>query len=568
MIEHAGDRVLYATESDVPWNRDVDVVVVGSGGAGWAAAIAAAEMGVKVIVLEKSDRIGGTTAQAGGGGNYRASTWLWICNHPWLAALGVEDPRDDAVRYMARLARPNLYRADHPTLGLQHDELNLIQVFYDHGRVAVKGLTASGALDLAPLEHINDYYADLGENATPRGRALYLRNPDGTEGTGADIIASMSAAAGSLGVETRTSLPVRGVVVDETTREVLGVTAGSTAADAALIRAHGGVVFATGGFAHDEDLVRNYLRGPVLGGMAAATNEGDLVRIATAVGARLHCMNEAWFAPIILDQAPNPPSGAFRLPGDSMIVVNLQGERVANEKTAYNEFTRTFFAWDPARAEYRNLPLVMLYDESVSERCRDMPEDAPVAEGGGNPLPRTPLGEPHELTGHSWTELAEQIALHLDKYRDTLPLATLVPDFVDRLTATIERFDDDAATGVDRDFGRGGTTTERARSGAPRPSPCPNPTMHPFRDCGPYYAVILVPGVLDTKGGPAIDGDARLLDLDGRPITGLYGAGNCVSSPAGQAYWAGGTTLGLAVTFGWIAGRHAAQRAAHLGSAN
>ncbi|MBM3676387.1 MAG: FAD-binding protein, partial [Actinobacteria bacterium] len=102
--------------------------------------------------------------------------------------------------------------------------------------------------------------------------------------------------------------------------------------------------------------------------------------------------------------------------------------------------------------------------------------------------------------------------------------------------------------------------TERARSGAPRPEPAPNPTMHPFRGEGPYFAVVLVPGTLDTKGGPEIDPEARVVGLDGEPIPGLYGAGNCVASPAGQAYWAGGTTLGLAVTFGWIAGRNAAAR--------
>ena len=561
MIEHGGERVLYASGDDVPWDHEVDVVVVGSGGAGWAAAVAAATEGAGVLVLEKAARIGGTTAQAGGGETYRASTWLWICNHPWLAELGVTDPRVEALRYMARLARPSLYRADHPTLGLPEPELRLLEAFYDRGREAVTGLSACGALDLRPLVHINDYYADLPENAAPRGRALYLHNPDGSEGTGADIVESMSRTASGLGVETRTACPVRGVVLDESTGAALGVIAGTTAADAVLVRARGGIVFATGGFTHDACLVRGHIRGPVLGGMAATSNQGDLVRIAAAVGARLDCMNEAWFAPIILDQAPVPASGVFRLPGDSMIVVNCSGDRVVNEKTTYNELTRAFFAWDPSRAEYANLPLIMVYDESVSERCRDMPEDAPVAEGGGNPLPRTRLGEPHELVGETWAELEERIEAHLAAHRELLPRATLGAGFAARLEASVARFGTDAAVGVDRDFGRGGTTTERARSGAARPEPCPNPTMHPFREVGPYYAVVLVPGVLDTKGGPSIDPQAHLLDLDGAPIPGLYGAGNCVASPAGQAYWAGGTTLGLAVTFGWIAGREAAARA-------
>ena len=562
MITHAGERVLVARVGEVPWDAHADVVVAGSGGAGWAAAIGAATADAKVLVLEKGERIGGTTAQAGGGETYRASTWLWICDHPWLADLGVVDPRDDALRYMARLARPERYDAEHPTLGLDADEHDLLGVFFDRGKEAVAGLQEAGALDLAPLAHINDYYADLPENLAPRGRALFHRVAGGAEGTGAEIVASLAAAGDRLGVETRVSLPVRALVVDEEGGGVVGVAAGRTGADATLVRATGGLVLAAGGFGANPTLLREFLRGPVLGGMAASTNTGDTILLAIAVGAQLRNLNEAWFAPIVLDQAPSPASGTFRLPGDSMLLVNRYGERAVNEKTTYNEMTRAFFAWDPARAEYPNLPLVMVYDGSVSERCRDLPEDAPVAEGGGNPLPRAPGGEPHELRGETLEELAGVVGAHLARHRRLLPGVTLADNFAERLGQTIERFDRLARAGVDEDFGRGGTTTERARSGPPRPgSTLPNPTMHPFRARGPYFAVVLVPGVLDTKGGPAIDGRARVLDLDGAPIPGLYGAGNAVASPAGQAYWAGGTTLGLAMTFGWIAGRDAARRA-------
>jgi succinate dehydrogenase/fumarate reductase flavoprotein subunit len=294
--------------------------------------------------------------------------------------------------------------------------------------------------------------------------------------------------------------------------------------------------------------------------VASLTHTFDLVLIAAEIGLDLAGMNEAWHVPMVLDHAPAPVSGAFRLPGDSMIVVNTAGRRVVDEKTTYNEMTRACFAWDPARAVYPNLPLVMLYDDDVSRRCRTMPEDVPVAEGGGNPLPPVP-GEGHELVGETWAELAQRISEKLAAYQHVVPGARLDDGFLDTLHETLDRWSRMSESGVDADFGRGGTSTERRRSGPPRQDGMVNPTMHAFAGTGPYYAVVLVPGVLDTKGGPRIDTRARMLRTDGEHVPGLYGAGNAVASPAGQAYWAGGTTLGLAVTFGWIAGVDAAARA-------
>lgn len=571
MIEHAGGRVVFVSPDEVPWDDEADVVVVGSGAAGWSAAIAARRAGAEVLVLEKLEQIGGTTAKAGGecGGEpapgelpQRAGTWLWICDHPWLAELGHTDRRDDALLYLARLAQPMQYNPGSPTLGLPPDDYALLEAFYDRGKQVVAELDALGAPRLRPLAETWDYWADLPENQCPRGRALYVPLPDGREATGAEIVEAMSTVAEGMGVRLRTSTPVHGLIVDSESGAVVGVQAGRSAASASLVRARGGVVFATGGFTHNGSLRTAHLPAPITGGIAAQGSTGDVVHLASALGARFANMNKAWLTPMLLDHGTEPVSGAFRLPGDSMMLLNRLGHRVVNEKVTYNEMTRAFLRWDEARGEYPNRILVMLFDRSVSDRCRAMPGDAPIDEGGGNPLARAGVGAEHEIVAETLTELATAIDARLARHHDRFPGLRLADDWAEEAAKSVSRFDDFARGGVDVDFHRGESRTQRARSGAPRSAEFANPTMHPFDHSGPWYAVLLVAGTLDTKGGPVIDPDGRILRPDGSPIVGMYGAGNCVASPSGEAYWGGGTTLGLAVTFGWLAGEHAAQRTA------
>jgi 3-oxosteroid 1-dehydrogenase len=131
----------------------------------------------------------------------------------------------------------------------------------------------------------------------------------------------------------------------------------------------------------------------------------------------------------------------------------------------------------------------------------------------------------------------------------------------------VARFNDFARRGVDEDFQRGAAAADIAWNYFGNlpviPSEYPNPTLHPLADSGPYHAVLLVAGTLDTKGGPCIDGNGQVLDVRNQPIGGLYGAGNCVASPTGPAYWAGGATLGPAITFGALAAEHAV-RGSHV----
>ena len=320
----------------------------------------------------------------------------------------------------------------------------------------------------------------------------------------------------------------------------------------ALIGARKGVIFCSGGFLHNKDLAREYLRGPVLGGAAAEGATGDFVKIGIQAGAELGNMSHAWWDQVVVELAARVPqtiSDVYSPYGDSMIMVNRFGHRVVNEKSPYNERGQAHFAWDTVRGEYPNLLLFMVFDDGVllnEEISRFR-------------FPIPPVGEKFDfvISGNTLEELTQNIAQRLSTLEHFTSGTKLETTFTSQLTATIANWNSMAQVGIDTQFQRGQSPIENTWAGAPRSS-MPNPTMHPFTQSGPYHCIILGPGALDTKGGPITDTAGRVLDTDHQPIPGLYGAGNCVASPAGQAYWGPGGTIGVAFTFGGLAGAHAA----------
>lgn len=528
------------------WDLVADVVVVGTGAAAGAAAATAAAAGAHVVVLEKAAWIGGTTGRSGG--------VMWVPDNPVMRAMGLADERADAVRYMARTAFPTRYRADHPTLGLRDNDLHLLEAFYDHGHEAIAHLVEIGALE---IEHVPypDYYADLEVDTAPFGRVIKpVFPPDWVRGispTGGQILADgLIAAAEAHGAVVRLEHQVRHVVRDDDGR-VVGVEA-RAGTRTVLVGARRGVVFGTGGFIHDRDLAFTHLRGPVLGSAASEHSTGDFLRIGIEVGAELGNMSHAWWDQVVVEHAVTVPSTLkdVYIPfGDSMLMVNKHGDRVVNEKAVYNDRGTVHFAWDPSRYEYTNIVLFMLWDQAVMDDPEPSRFRWPV------PLPGEPL-LPFIAKADTWEELAADLAHRLAALAPHTAGATLAPDFTERLAATIERFNGFARDGDDPDFGRGRSQIERTWAGEPRPG-LSSGCLAPLSTSGPYYGMIVGPGALDTKGGPVVDPHGRIRSLDGTPVPGLYGAGNCIAAPSGQAYWGPGGTIGPAMVFGYLAARHA-----------
>jgi hypothetical protein len=408
-----------------------------------------------------------------------------------------------------------------------------------------------------------DYLDHVPENKVPAGRSLAAVRPDGGVGLGDELMRQLTTVLPQRGVTVHKGHRVARLVRDETGR-VIGVEA-ETPGGAVAFGAAKGVIFATGGYAHNPDLVRLHQPYHLYGSCARDTATGDFLAIAAAAGAAMGDLSGAWRTQIVLDEALVSrylAQGVFYPPGDSMIQVNRYGRRAVDEQRNYNDRTEVHGIYDPTRAEYPNQLMFMIYDRRTAE-----------AFAGAYPLPAPGEDAVFVTGGASFAELAAALDKRLADIADHTGGLALDSAFARTLETTVKRYNAFSQAGRDDDFGRGTAAYDREwhavfsprRPGTPWPAnPYPNITMHPLSAQGPYFAIILAAGVLDTSGGPRIDAGARVLGPGGAPIAGLYGAGNCIASPSRGAYYGAGHTLAMSMTFGYIAARTLIRDAAKL----
>lgn len=540
------------TRAPDPWDRVVDVIVVGSGGAALVAATLAHDGGAEVVVLEKADQIGGTTAVSGG--------VMWLPQNHHMAELGVSDSREEALAYISRLA-----------LGHEHDP-SVVETFVDTAPETLAYLEAKTPLQTTAVANFPDYYFPYevpgkkpgGRSVEPIPYAVAAELPEwkdrlATRGTlmslGAvttlgeefsepdpkleaeiarreaeDVRVKGAALVGMLfkglldrGIEVRLETPARELVCLDGT--VCGVRC-EAGGRSFFMGARRGVILACGGYEWNRDMVRSFI-GYDVAPLTPPNNVGDGLTMAMEAGAELANMNSYWGHPAMLDptvvrDGEPVPQFEWGRGEPASLIVNSKGARFANEALPYNDFPKTFGAYDPTAVEFPNAgPAWMIFDQSVREATQilSMLPDGPVPDW----VPR----------GDSIRDLALQIDLDPDA-----------------LEATVTRFDAQAARGEEDDFGR--TRVGLMAPGRVKPLSTP-----------PYYAVRVLPGTLGTNGGPRLDAHARVRSQRGEVVAGLYAAGNTAASAFGWAYPSGGGTLGNAVVFGFLAGRHAAARPDH-----
>lgn len=549
-----------ATSDVLP--TEVDVVVVGAGGAGMSAALRAGRHGLDTILIEKSAYFGGSTARSGGG--------VWIPGNYALKAAGQDDP-DDLDRsktYLDSIVGDTVPKIRRDT-------------YIDRGPEVMDFIKEQTPVRFRWVPEYADYLPEQ-PGGRPRGRSVepvpmdarflgdelrrlhpaYTKAPANLIVTQADYrkinlglrsikgpltmfrvmlmrllaIATgkkMFAMGNAIAIGLRKGLTDAGVpVAYETALQDLLVENGRVVGvvvdrdgERVEIRARRGVILGSGGFEHNQELREKFLPQPTTTDWStgAKSNTGGGLLAGMTAGAATDLLDDAWWGPTI----PLPGRAWFclaerNLPGS--IIVNSAGKRYMNEALPYVEATHEIYKGEATGVPH--VPSYMVFDQTY--RNRYLFAGVP----GRQPFPGRWYKDKIVARADSLAELAELVG---------------VP--ADTLGATVERFNGFARSGVDEDFHRGESAYDKYYSD---PKVKPNCSLAPIEK-GPFYAVKIVPGDLGTKGGLVTDEHARVLREDGSVIGGLYAAGNVSSAVMGNTYPGPGGTIGPALVFGYLA---------------
>jgi len=551
-----------------PDSNSYDLIVIGAGGAGMSAALFGAIRGAKVLLLESTEYVGGTTAYSGG--------TIWIPNTLHAATVNQTDSISQAETYL-RAALGNY--ASH----------ELIRTFLEEGPRAIELLDRESDVKLKPYPMHPDYISDL-PGSTLNGRALEpvafdgrllgdkfeLLRPPIPEFTvlGGMMIDrndinqllnlknSWKSFRYSLGLLARHardrishrrgtrlvlgnalvgrllhSLLQRGVTiwtkasVDQLTIEVERIVGVSLVRDGQRhnLRALGGVVLASGGFNHHPKLRKELVPDVEIYTPGAPGHKGAALELALAAGARIgeRNMENVFWAPVSVRKRPDGTTAVFphfifdrAKPGT--LIVNVGGKRFLNESTSYHLIGKAMLE---ANRIAPSIPGYLIADQqAITAYGLGM---ARPGGGGMKPL----LKDGYLTKGGTIAELAGKLGIEAMQ-----------------LQATVEQFNAFAASGIDSDFGRGATAYQR-NLGDPKVGP--NPTMRPLQH-GPFYALKLYPGDIGASAGLETDTRARVLGKNG-PIGGLYAVGNDQNSVMAGTYPGPGITLGPGITFAYVA---------------
>ena len=558
--------------TQVEWDHLCDVLVVGSGAGGLTSAIVAADGHADVLVIEKGRRYGGTSATSGG--------MIWVpCNH-LAAALGHEDNADDAFTYMRGLIDEDVPDALIRSY-IQHSP-EMLKYVLDNTHVEFQALPypdyqaerEGGRIGWRTLEPLPYDGKNLGKSFdtlepplpanilfgrygwTVFEAATLMMRPKGWLRTLVKVIVRYHAdirqrlksrhsrfltSGGSLVGRLRRSLDDRKIPLWTYTRlirleqdadgRVVGVVAEKDGR-AIRIGARKGVILATGGFERNGELRARFGNGSARPEASSSqiNNTGDGVVAAMDRNIEVARMDSAWRVPAIRVPGQERATPIFferSLPGSMM--VDVAGRRFVNESADYHLLSQAMMATNGA--QNGDQPVYALFDGRFHERY-------PM----GPVLPMMPQW----LMGAA----ARSVLVSAPTIRDLALKLKMDPAV---LEGSVARFNGFAQSGKDEDFGRGDHAYDKLIAD---PRAGVNSNLAPL-DQPPYFAVPIHLGDIGTNGGVVTDPVGRALSQDGKVVDGLYACGNVTASVMGRSYPGGGATLGPAMTFAFLAARHA-----------
>jgi len=562
-----------------PLQQEYDLVIVGSGGGSMTAALVAKQLGKRAVILEKQDKVGGSTGFSGG-------VW-WVPNNKLLAEAGIPDSFEKAREYFDSVVT---YKG--PGVTAQRRD-----AFLKAAPRMIEFLRGLGLKVRRPIDDWPDYY-DEAPGGLPQGRSLVPESlnlndlgewknhlsvyppttglPLGPEEfptlflmkrtwagklraakfgllmmrdklTKRVTVASGGAIQGRMlqialreGVELQINTAAKrsimedgrvvGVVVDHGGREV-------------EVRARDAVLVNVGGFSRNKAFRERVTDGPTSDEWTSANpgDTGEMIQAMMDIGAATDCLDTAWWVVTSKNVDGSWPEGAIWKDGSLRpfmhhldlslpysMMVDQNGRRVADEAGAYMEIGERIY--QRQRETGKAVPCWVIFDK----RHRDFYPWGPFPPG---------------QTPQSWLDSGYM------KKADTLEaLAGLCGIDAAGLKAEVETFNGYCAKGVDPEFNRGGRVFDNAHGD---PTVKPNPNLGAIEQ-GPFYAVAIYPGDVGTAGGVVADEYARVLKPDNTPIPGLYAVGNSTASVFGRCYPAAGASIGASFTFGFIAAYHSA----------
>ncbi len=546
------------------YDYSYDIVIVGSGGGGLTAALVAKQAGLDVLVIEKTEFYGGSTALSGGG--------AWVPNNFLLKKAGVDDSFEKAKKYMTstvgdrvpeELQNAFLRKAPEMIEWLR-DNANMkflyVRGYSDYHPDEPGGLAEGRGLEPKPFNGrklkddfqylrppsleaplgiaftISEYH-DLGMiTSTWKGKYVALKTMFKTIFNlifgikfltlGRALIARLRYAMKKQMIPLWLQVPFKELILEN--NKIVGVIAEKEDKEI-RIEAKKGVLLAAGGFPFNLEMREKYQPHPtsIEWSSASPGNTGDAILAGIKIGAKVDLMDDAWWGPSSLP--PEEPVffhvGERAYPGG--IMVNKEGKRFTNEAASYVVVVHDIY--EKHSEENPHIPCYFIFDQRFKDKYMF-----------GLAFPGMKFPQKYYDTGY--VKKADTIA----------QLAKSIGVNTKNLEKTIERFNEYALSGKDSDFGKGDSAYDNFYGD---PKVKPNPNLFPLMK-QPYYAVEFYPGDLGTKGGLVTNEHSQVLKKDGSIIEGLYATGNTMASVMGNTYPGPGSPVCSTMTFGYIAAQH------------